>query len=290
MTGRELFLVMLVPIMWGLNFPASTILLQHYPPLLGAALRFALIAVPTMIFVPVPRVRLIWLLGTGICVGFLQFAFLYSGMAAGMSPGLASLVLQASAPFTVLLAVLFLGEHLTALRLVGIGLAIAGLAVIGIDRAQAVHWLPMALTVLAALSWAAGNICIRQAQAPRPLHLALWMTVIPPLPLLATSVLFEGDRIAPALQTALAPAAMPANLGMLFSAFGASVVGYGIWNYLLTRHPAATIAPWSMLVPVVGILSGWAFFGDAPLPVELAGGVLILIGIMIANRPTKKRA
>ena len=284
MNGRDLFLAALVPLMWGLNFPASAILLAHYPPLLGAAIRFALIAVPTLLFVPRPQIPVIWLLGTGIGVGFLHFAVLYAGIAEGMPAGLASLVLQASAPFTVILAVMFLGERLTPQRMLGIGVAIAGLVLVGSIRAQVVHWWPVMLTVLAALSWACGNICIRKAQAPRPFHLALWMTVIPPVPLFLLSFMLESELVAPALRTAMTPEALPANLAMLFSAFGASVIGFGAWNHLLTRYSAASIAPLSMLVPVVGVLSGWIAFGEAPHLIELAGGALILIGILVINR------
>ena len=201
-----------------------------------------------------------------------------------MPAGLASLVLQASAPLTVMLAVVLLRERLTTGKATGLLLAMGGLAVIGIVRAQTVHWWPVALTMLAALSWAGGNICIRKAQADRPFHLALWMTVIPPVPLLAMSMLNESEQIPLALVTSLSASAIPANIALMFSAFGASVVGFGIWNRLLTRHSAASIAPWSMLVPVVGILSSWAMFGEAPLAVEMAGGALILLGILIISR------
>lgn len=252
--------------------------------MLGAAIRFALIAIPTLVLVPRPRVAPIWLLGTGLGVGFLQFAFLYAGLEAGMPPGLASLVLQASAPLIVMLAIVLLRERLTMGKAAGLLLAIGGLAVIGIVRAQTVQWWPIALTMLAALSWAGGNICIRKAQADRPFHLALWMTVIPPVPLFAMSMLVESEQIRPALAMSLSTPAIPANIALAFSAFGASVVGFGIWNRLLTRHSAASIAPWSMLVPVVGIMSSWAMFAEVPLPVEMAGGALILLGILIISR------
>ena len=113
MATRDRLLALLVAVCWGLNFPATALALQHFPPLFMVALRFALVAVPTMLLVPRPAVKLRWLIGTGLGIGVLQFCFLYLGMAAGMPSGLASLVLQASAPFTVLLAGIFLRERLT---------------------------------------------------------------------------------------------------------------------------------------------------------------------------------
>ena len=101
MSSRDRLLALLVPVLWGLNFPATAYALQHYPPMLAAALRFTLLAIPTLLFVPRPKIRLRWLIGTGVGLGILQFGFLYVGMVAGLPSGQASVLLQASAPFTV---------------------------------------------------------------------------------------------------------------------------------------------------------------------------------------------
>lgn len=288
MNRRDTLLALLVPVLWGLNFPATAYALQHYPPLLAAALRFILLSVPTILLVPWPQVRLIWLVGTALGLGFMQFAFLYTGMAVGMPPGLASLVLQAQAPFTMLLAAVLLGERLSARRSLGVGVAVAGLVIVGAVRAQTASWLPVLLTLTAALGWAIGNLCSRLARPPRPLHLTLWMSVIPPVPLLALSLVLEGPRIGPALATAFTREALPANLGLLYIVVCASVIGYGIWNTLMTRHPASVVAPWSLLVPVVGILSSWLAFGEMPSAVELAAGGLVVIGVLIASRQPRR--
>src|SRR5699024_4405557 len=144
MDRRDRLLALTVVVLWGLNFPATVYALDHYPPLLAAALRFVLLSIPAMLFVPLPQVRLVWLVGAALGVGVMQFGFLYAGMAAGMPPGLASLVLQAQAPFTMLLAAMLLGERLTARRALGVGVALAGLAIIGTHRAQSASWLPVA--------------------------------------------------------------------------------------------------------------------------------------------------
>lgn len=289
MQGRDRGLVLLVPVLWGLNFPATALMLTHYPPTLAATVRFVLLAVPAMLFVPFPQVRLRWLVGTALGLGVMQFSFLYLGMAAGMPAGLASLVLQASAPFTILLAAGFLGERLTPLRLAGIGLAVLGLAIIGASRAQSAALLPVLLTLMAALGWAIGNICSRLARAPKPLQLTMWMSIVPPIPLFLLSLLMEGPRILPTLSGAFTVAAMPANLGLLYIIVFATVVGYGIWNTLMSRYPASEVAPWSMLVPIVGVASSWALLGERPQPVELAAGLLVIAGVIVASRATGRR-
>lgn len=289
MQPRDRLLALAVPVLWGLNFPATAYALQHYPPFLAAALRFTLLAIPTILLVPRPQVRTIWLIGTGFGLGVLQFGFLYVAMEAGMPPGLASLVLQAQAPFTMLLATLLLGERLTARRAAGVGIAVLGLAFIGAHRAQAASWVPVALTLLAALGWATGNICSRLARAPKPLQLTMWMSLVPPIPTFLLSLWFEGPLIAPALSTALAREALPANLGLLYIVVCASILGYGIWNTLIARYSASAVAPWSMLVPVVGVLSSWIAFGEAPAPVELAAGVLVVGGVLIATFERRRK-
>ena len=290
MTAREKLLALSVAVLWGLNFPATAYALQHYPPMLAAALRFTLLAIPTLLFVPRPQIKLRWLIGTGIGLGVLQFVFLYVAMVAGMPSGLASVVLQSSAPFTVLLAGIFLHERLSRQQLIGVLIAVTGLAVIAWYRAQAAALLPVLLTLCGGLGWAIGNICSRQAKAPKPIQLTFWMSLIPPLPMLGLSLLFEGPhRIGQALGTALTPAALPANLGMLYIVVCASILGYGIWNSLMARHPSSQVAPWSMLVPVVGVLSSWAAFGEVPAWAEVIGGCLVVGGVLYASLRLRRR-
>ena len=284
MQPRDRLLALLVAVCWGLNFPATALALQHFPPLLMVALRFGILAIPTLIFIPRPQVKLRWLIGTGIGIGLLQFAFLYLGMAAGMPAGLASLVLQASAPFTVMLAGIFLAERITRQQVVGVLLSVAGLGAIALHRGETAALLPVVLTLAGALGWAIGNLCSRRAAAPNPFHLTLWMSVIPPIPMLAVSLLVEGpQRIATSLATAFTPQALPALFGLLYIIVIATVLGYGIWNSLLARYPSSSVAPFSMLVPIVGVLSSWAMFGERIDAIEAVAGTAVLAGVLIGS-------
>jgi len=283
---RDRLLALLVAVCWGLNFPATALALQHFPPLLMVALRFGILAIPTLILIPRPRVKLRWLVGTGLGIGVLQFSFLYLGMAAGMPAGLASLVLQASAPFTVVLAGIFLAERITRRQVIGVVLAVAGLGAIAVHRGETAALLPVVLTLAGALGWATGNLCSRQAAAPNPFHLTLWMSVIPPVPMLAISLLVEGpQRIATALTTMFTWQALPAVSGLLYIIVIATVLGYGIWNGLLARYPSSSVAPFSMLVPIVGVLSSWAMFGERIDAIEAVAGAAVLAGLAISVLP-----
>jgi O-acetylserine/cysteine efflux transporter len=285
---RDRLLAALVAVCWGVNFPATVYALEHFPPLFLAVLRFALVAIPTMLLIPRPQVPLRWLVGTGVGIGILQFGFLYIGMAAGMPGGLASLVLQASAPFTVLIAGIWLHERLSRRQVFGISVAVLGLAAIAAHQAQVAALLPFVLTLCGAMGWAIGNICSRQAQAPNPLHLTLWMSVVPPVPMLAVSLLVEGPaRIGRSLSTVWSWQALPAVLGLLYIVVIATLVGYGLWNTLLSRHPSSVVAPFSMLVPVVGVFASWVAFRELIDPVELAAGAAVVIGVLYASRPAR---
>lgn len=289
MPARHVALAVFVAALWGVNFVAIHASLEQFPPLFLVALRFALIAVPTMLLVPRPQVETRWLVGYGLGFGTVQFIGLYLGMAAGFPAGLASLVLQASAPFTVVLGAWLLRERVTVSRALGIAAAVAGLAVVGIARATGgAAWWPFLLVVLGGLGWAFGNLASRQAQASDPLHLTLWMSVVPPLPLLALSLVFEGPhQIGAALATSAQAAALPAWAGLVYTIVLGTVVGSGIWVWLMSRHPAGVVAPFSMLVPVVGVAAAWLLLGEQPAPLELAGGVLVVGGVLWASRPQR---
>ena len=290
MPTRDRLLAAVVAALWGANFLAIHVGLQHFPPLFLAALRFAVIALPTVLLVPRPQVRLRWLLGYGLGFGTLQFLFLFVAMDVGMPTGLASLVLQASAPFTVVLGAVLLRERLTPRQGLGIGLAVLGLAAIAVARAQSAALLPVLLTLAGALGWALGNLCSRLAAPPNPLHLALWMSVVPPVPLLLASWVVEGPVAGwDALRAAFTPAGVPGLLAVAYIAGLATVLGTGIWTTLMRRHPAGVVAPYSLLVPVVGMGLAALVLGERPSAVELVAAAVIVGGVLLGTpRPVTK--
>ncbi|MFI6167684.1 EamA family transporter [Nocardia sp. NPDC051052] len=288
MTARDRLLGLTVVLLWGLNFLALRAGLDHFPPFFFAALRFAVIAVPVLLFVPRPKVRLRWLLLYGTGFGILQFAFLFTAMRAGMPTGLASLVLQSSAPFTVLLGTLFLRERIRPVQVAGIAVAMAGMAVIGWDRLEHATLLPVLLTLAAGLGWAFGNIGARQATLESPglntMHLTLWIAVIPPLPMFLLSVATEGPVTGlHAVVDSFSAAGWPALAAIAYTALLATVVGSGMWTYLMSRYPAGVVAPFSLLVPIIGIAAAWAFLDETPTPLSLIGGVIVIAGAFAAT-------
>lgn len=279
-----------VALIWGVNFLAIHLSLQQFPPLFLVALRFALLAIPTMLFVPRPKVATRWLVGYGVGFGVLQFTFLYSGMAAGMPAGLASLVLQASGPFTLVLGALLLKEQVRGRQWWGVAVAAAGMVVVGVSRAGVAQLVPYVLVLLGALGWALGNLSSRLAAPPNPLHLTLWMSVVVPVPMLALSLLLEGPHdITDSLVTSFTAQAAPAWIGLAYTVVVGTVVGSGIWTWLLARHPAGVVGPFSMLVPVVGMATAALALDERPTPWEVLGGVVVVAGVLLGSTGRRAR-
>ncbi|HQE31257.1 MAG TPA: EamA family transporter [Propionibacteriaceae bacterium] len=281
-------LALAVAVMWGLNFLAIHASLAQFPPLFLVALRFAVIAIPAILFIPRPQVPMKWLLGYGIGFGTLQFIGLYLGMAAGFPTGLSSLVLQSSAPFTVVLGALLLREKVSGRLKLGVAIAVVGLVLVGISRLTTGVWWPFLLVVFGGFGWALGNLASRKAAAPEPLHLTAWMAIVPPIPMLLLSLLFEGPaRIGASIATAATAAAVPAWVGLAYTVLIGTIAGSGAWVWLMARHPSSQVAPFSMLVPVVGIAAGWLVLGERPALLALLGGVLVVGGVLYGSMSAK---
>ncbi|WP_280467163.1 EamA family transporter [Nocardia cyriacigeorgica] len=294
MTTRDRLLGLTVVLLWGLNFLAIRIGLDHLPPFFFASLRFAVIAVPVLLFIPRPDVRWRWILLYGLGFGMLQFAFLFTAMRVGMPTGLASLVLQSSAPFTVALGALLLTERIRPIQVAGLVTAVAGMAIIGWDRFAHASLIPVLLTLAGGFGWALGNIGARRAgqEAPdvNPLHLTLWIAVVPVLPLFALSAALEGPATGfHDLAATFSPTGWPALAALAYIALLATVVGSGLWTYLMSRYPAGAVAPFSLLVPVVGIAAAWIFLDETPTPASLIGGVIVIAGAFAATAAPRKR-
>lgn len=282
-TSHRLFAAS-VAVIWGLNFLAIDASLQHFPPMFLVALRFGLIAVPTVLLVPRPEVELRWLLGYGLGFGTIQFLFLYAGMYAGMPAGLASLVLQSSAPFTVLLGATLFRDRISGRRLAGLLLASAGLGVVGWEQAGTATLVPFLLVLAGGFGWAIGNVSNARARASSPFRLVLWMSVIPPVPMVAVALALEGPtRIARSLTGWGEPTAVVALAGLGYTVLAGTLLGSWIWAWLMARHPAGLVAPFSMLVPVVGMSAAWLVLDEELSSQELLGAAVVVTGVFLGS-------
>ncbi|WP_354700327.1 putative amino-acid metabolite efflux pump [Paraconexibacter sp. AEG42_29] len=276
MPRRHALLAVAVMVVWGVNFVVIHVGLKDFPPLLFAALRFVFVALPAVFLVGRPQVPARNVIGVGLFLSAGQFAFLFSALHEGMPAGLASLVLQLQAVFTVALAVAFLGERPGRRQLAGSAVALAGIAIIAAGRAEGVPLLAFALCIGASASWGTGNIIVRRSRPPDAIALLVWSSLVPPIPLGLLSLTLEGpDRMGDAI-TGVGAGGL---LALAYIVIGSTFFGYGVWNWLLRRYEASIVAPFTLLVPVVGIAAAWIALGERPTAAELGGGAVVMAGL-----------
>jgi O-acetylserine/cysteine efflux transporter len=287
MPTRSTALLVLVAFVWGVNFVAIHVGLDHFPPLLFSALRFTLVALPAVFFIRRPPVALKYVVAVGFMLGVVKFGLVFISMDIGLPAGLASLAIQVQVLFTIFIAAIVLKERPRRDQLIGAGIAFAGLAAIGVDRAASAPILPFVLIVAAALAWGVSNILTRLAQAPDGLALLVWASLVPPLPLLALSLLFEGPHEVGAALSGIDPAGLGA---LLFVVGPSTLFGFAVWMTMLKRHSAASVTPFALLVPIFGMASAALALGERPSLVELVGGAVVLAGVAVTMRPAKARS
>ena len=271
-------LALAVMAVWGTNFVVIKLALGHLPPLFFAGLRFFFAAFPLVFFLKRPAVPWRHLAAYGVLIGAGQFGLLYIAMKADISPGLASLVIQVQVFFTIGLSIVFTGERVRAFQWTALGLATLGLGVILEHSGGDTTLLGLALTVLAALSWAGGNIVARADGAVNMLSYIVWASLFSFPPLFALSLLFEG---LPAIEQGLANADALTWGAVLWQSVGNTMFGYGCWGFLLARYPTATVSPTALLVPVFGMgASAWIL--AEPLPMwKLLAAALVMGGLTV---------
>ena len=282
---RHFLLALAVVAVWGTNFVVIKLALNHLPPLAFATLRFLFALLPALLFLPRPKASWANLAAYGVLIGAGQFGLLYVALRHDIAPGLASLVIQVQVFFTIGLSMWLTRERVRPFQLAALGLAVAGILLIGLHtdvaaaRGGTSTGYGLVLILLAALAWAGGNTVSRRAGKVDALAYVVWSSLfaVPPLALL--SLALEGW---PAIRAGLADADLATWAGVLWQSVGNTLFGYAAWGWLLSRHPAATIAPMALLVPVFGMGASLLWFGE-PLPAWKLGAAALVMGGLALN-------
>jgi O-acetylserine/cysteine efflux transporter len=272
-------LLLALAIVAGTNFVVIKISLESFPPFVFAALRYIFAFLPAALFLPRPKISWVNLCVYGVAVGVGQFGVLYFAIDGNISPGLASLVIQTQVFFTIGFAMLFAKERLKLYQTVAVAVAITGLAIIAVHTDATTTVLGLALVVFSGFSWGVANTASRRAGAINMLAYVVWASIYAIPPLIALALVFEGGWVT--FSASLVNAPIGAWLGVLWQSWGNTLFGYGAWAWLLSKHPAAVVAPAPLLVPIFG-MGASAYFLAEPLPpwkMEAAG--LVIAGLMV---------
>ena len=280
----DLLRALVVVVIWGFNFVVMKVGLTGLSPMLLGALRFTVASLPFLLFVRMPKLPVRFLLAYGLAQGLGQFGFLFWGLQLGMTAGMASVVMQMQAFFTLLLIAPLLGERARSWQWLGLAVALGGLLMIGMAHGEGPGQMTLIgflLTACAAFMWAVSNVVVRFATrhgSYEPFNFVVWSSVVPIVPFFGLALWSEG-------YTQIAHELRGINLAAAFSvgylALLGTVLAYSLWTRLLQRHPAGRVTPFSLLVPVVGLAAAGVFFGEVPLPMQWAGTAMVLMGLVI---------
>ena len=277
--ASHLFLALVIVAVWGTNFVVIKNCLATFPPFYFAALRYCFALLPLVFFLPRPKVSWGNLCIYGLATGLGQFGIMYYAVNSQISPGLASLVVQTQVFFTIGFAMLFAKERLRRYQAVAVGLAMTGLAIIALHTDATTTFLGLALVVFAGFSWGIANTVSRQAGSINMLSYVVWASAFSIPPLFLIALFFEGG--ATHLWDVTLSASLGAWIGVLWQSWANTLFGYAAWGWLLSRHPAALVAPAPLLVPIFG-MGASAFFLDESLPMwKVMAASLVIAGLMI---------
>jgi O-acetylserine/cysteine efflux transporter len=281
--GTLSVLALAITAIWGFNFVVIKVATDGVPPLFLAALRFTFLSVPAVLFVRPPPAHWLLVASYGLFLGVGEFGLLFTAIKLGAPTGISSLVLQSQAFFTALLAAMFLGERFGWHSALGMLIASAGLALIGWQTDSPGAWgghfvLELTMLIGAALMWAVANVLARRIGAVGPLRLIVWSSLASPLPLFALSLQFEGSAAIGAALDSLTPLTIAA---LAYLVVLSTLFGYGAWNHLIVKHGATRVAPFSMLVPLFGVLSGAIFLDESFGLLHAIAAGLLLLGLAV---------
>ncbi|QWD49304.1 EamA family transporter [Polynucleobacter paneuropaeus] len=278
----HLLLALAIVAIWGTNFVVMKNCLAVFPPFMFAALRYSFALLPMALFIPRPKVPLWNLALYGVLIGVGQFGIVYYAVNSQISPGLASLVIQTQVFFTIGFAMLLNKERLRLYQIFALLLALIGLLIIALHTDATTTLLGLALMVFAGFSWGAANTLGRYAGISSPADLfayVVWASAFAVPPLLLISAVFEGGVTY--LSQILEQAPLGTWLGVLWQSWGNTLFGYAAWAWLLSKHPAAVVAPMPLLVPIFGMGASAIYLGE-DLPVwKLFAAGLVMVGLLI---------
>lgn len=275
MKNKDIFLAIVVTFLWAFNFFVIKIGLESFPPLLFSALRFLLCAIPLVFFVRPKKMSFKTIIGVGIFLGTIKFGLLFTAMYFGMTAGLSSVVLQIQTFFTALLAYMFLKQKLNFTKVIGMLISFIGIGMLIIDRASNIDisFYSFSMIILAGLAWAISNIITNLDKNVKPFTLIVWMSLIPPIPLLTLSYFFESNQLEILQNIGLKEICV-----LLYTSILSTLVAFVVWSKLIKDYGASNVSAFALLVPVFGISLAYLF--DERLNYkEMLSSTIIFIGL-----------
>ncbi len=277
LTPKHLLLVLSIVLLWGINFVAVFVGLKSFPPFLLSALRFGLSALPWVFFMPRPKAPMKLIVYYGLFNFALQFGFIFTGIHLGISPGLASLILQIQVFFSMGLAFLFFDDRPSPFKIIGSLISFIGIGIVGFHVNGGSTFIGLILMLLAAFSWAAGNMFTKKIHSESPLALVVWGNLAAFPVMVLVSYLFEGPAV---ILSSLQNVSWAAIAALCYIVYFSTHIGYGAWGFLMKSYSTSAVVPFTLLVPVVGFMSSAIYLGEEIQSWKLLASLFIMGGLV----------
>lgn len=275
---HHLLLLLLVVTIWGINFLFVKVGVQEIAPLLMCALRFFLASVPAIFFIRPPKIPFKIITAYGFVMFGMQFSLVFISMKVGMTAGMASLLMQVQVFFTLFFAIIFLKEQPNPSQIIGALVSFLGIALVALHFDNQVSLAGFLLVLAASASWGVGNLITKKIKSPNFFALVVWSSFITCFPMLALSLIFEGPS---AISYSYDHLTWKGIGSLLYIVYISTIVGYGLWNWLVNSYPIGMVVPFTLLIPVVGLLASVLFLGEPFQLWKLSSGLLVISGLCI---------
>lgn len=271
------FLALAVICIWALNMIVIKLGVAEIPPLLMCAMRFIAVSILLMPFVRIPKARIPGVILVSFTFGTLHFGLLFIALESAEA-GTSAVITQLGAPIATLLACLAFHEKLGPVRLLGLAISVAGIGILAAGPTLP-GILPFALLIISATGWAVTNLIIKSLADVKPMAMMGWSSLFSVPQLLLASWFLEGQRWG-----MVADAGWYGWFCVAYSAIGSSIIGYGIWYWLLQKHSINAVVPYSMLNPLLTVTFGILLIGDDPSLVKVIGACVMVVGVALILR------
>lgn len=273
----HLFLAVLITIIWGINFIFVTLSLSELPPVLLCALRFLFASVPAIFFFRFPAAPFRLVALYALLMFSLQFGLLFFAMQSGMTPGMASIILQVQVFFSMFFAAVFLKERPSAWQTGGAIISFMGIAYVAGHFDANLSLSSFLLILAAAATWGMGNLITKKIGKVNTMSLVVWGSFIACIPMLLLSLLIEGPVM---VVESIQHLDWLGILSLAYIVYASTLAGYGAWSWLISRHPVGLVAPFTLLVPFIGMFSSVWILGESLDLWKLIAGLLVIGGLV----------